>query len=89
MQRGQFVQIVNDHWIAVSNIAASVGEVNMYDSASYSLFENTETVIASINHSETQSLKFNFMNGIQQVNRSNCGVLAAYDLCSGLDTTTS
>ena len=60
----------------------------MYDSASYPLYKSTAKVIASIMHSETQSLKFNFMNVTQQVNRSNCGVLAiafAYDLCSELD----
>ena len=57
----------------------------MYDSSSYPLCESTAEVIASIIHSETQWLKFNFMNVTTGKLWCLSYCLCIYDLCSGLD----
>ena len=88
VHQGEFVQILHVegcHWCTVSTVGCDSGVVNVYDSMFYSMSTDTIHVIASLVFSHASKLLIRTMDVGKQSNGSDCGVLAAYDICSGSD----
>ena len=86
-----FVQIIcvrNSHWVTVSNVGCTEGQVNVYDSMYSSVPKTTIQIIASLLFTSGPQLEIRMMDVRRQPNSSDCGILAiafAYDICSGAD----
>ncbi len=87
---GEFVQVINvsrAHWITISTIGCSTGEVNVYDSlTSCDLSSRVKQQIASICFSREHNITLNFRSVQQQQGGSDCGLYSlafALSLCAG------
>ena len=87
--RGEGVQMLHvdkSHWICVSPIGCTFGELNVYDSRLTTLSPATLKVICSLLYCSKSDVTVIIMQLQQQSNGSDCGVYAiacAASLCNG------
>ena len=80
------LHVDKSHWICVSTIGCTFGELNVYDSRLTTLSPATLKVICSLLHCSKSDVTVNIMQLQQQTNGSDCGVYAiacAASLCNG------
>ena len=76
---GSFIQILHtrqSHWIAVSDVCCSRGEVVVYDSAYNSLDLNCKKQLFSLMQPTSNSVRIHLANIQRQPNASDCGLFA-------------
>ena len=74
-----FIQMLHsnsNHWVMVSNIGCSPGQINYYDSFYHSITPSVKKQIKSFFPGNVEEIKVNIMPVQQQTNGSDCGVFS-------------
>ncbi len=89
------VQILNDngnHWLCVSSLGCPANTVNMYDSIKPKVSSSTAKKVASLLHSQADTIDIRVMYGQLQTGVKDCGLFAiatATALCHGIPPSTT
>ncbi len=73
------VQILNEngnHWFCVSSLGCPANTVNIYDSIKPKVSSSTATKVASLLHSQADTINIRVMYGQLQTRMKNCGLSA-------------
>ena len=76
---GNFIQMLHsnsNHWVMVSNIGCSPGQINYYDSLYHSITPSVKKQIKSLFPGNVEEIKVKVMPVQQQTNGSDCGVFS-------------
>ena len=79
VELGEFVQILHNgqgHWLTVSSVGRSHGQIEVYDSAYSSCSSSSKAQIAALLATQLPSIELKYMDTQMQSGSSDCGLFA-------------